>query len=215
MTGTGFLVQTDDDQVYLVTAAHVATGVIKQDDVWSQWADTLIFHDQLQNELGRVPLFSDDEDGNRVPVFHYGRMDDPGRILDLIMVPLPAPELLLAAPEAFRPFLPVTVRVDEPAAIVGCHDWPRVNTKHYFVRGATDGSIALYIDPASEKGESGGPLLSMSGELLGVNYASDHPDAPGLGLVLNAELIRLIASADEGYMEGQQRPDCQATTSPS
>lgn len=56
-----------------------------------------------------------------------------------------------------RPFARAYIRVDKPVAIVGCHDWPRINSKYYFVRGASDSNIVLHLAPSfGSQTENGG-----------------------------------------------------------
>ncbi|MCX2748083.1 hypothetical protein OOZ51_09695 [Arthrobacter sp. MI7-26] len=205
MGGTAFFVQVAG-QVYLTTAAHVATGTESQSDTWPTWADALNLHDEERNLLATVPLFATGADGLRTPIFKYGRTTtEPGILLDLILIPLTSEHLKVTDAEVFQLPALVTTCGGEEVSIAGCREWPKINTQNYTLRGASSGdNLMLYIDPPSQRGESGGPLLTKSGGLLGVNYGADNPQVPGTGLVISASYILHLASAVDGYIQGFQ-----------
>lgn len=204
MIGAGFLVQVDG-QAYLTTVAHIATsGAHDQFDDWPNWSNEINIQDEQGNLLARVPLFEEDASGMRVPLFKYGRTtDDPQRLLDLIMVPLATDHLKAVKSEAFLlPESLASAQIGDEVVIVGCREWPKIKTERYTLKGASTGSVVFYTEPPSQKGESGGPLLTSSGGLLGINYGGDNPQAPGTGLILTAAFFTLLPAAENGYIRG-------------
>lgn len=200
--GTGFLVNIAGE-VYLTTVAHLATGVLDQFDDWQNWSSEINLQDENNNILARVPLFGEDRSGLRVPLFKYGRMtSDHNRLLDLILVLLSADQLKATTSATLELPAPVTSHAGDEVVIVGCRDWPKINSGRYILEGTSADNVLLYINPPSEKGESGGPLLTLSGGLLGINYGADNPSVPGMGLVLNAAIITLLATATNGIIDG-------------
>lgn len=214
MVGTGFIVQIGGE-TYLTTVAHLATGATDQFDDWPNWSSEINIQDGEKNILAQVPLFDGDRGEGRVPLFKYGRTtSEPRQLLDLILVPLSADYLHAASSKVFLlpPPIPAAAQVGDKAVIVGCRNWPRITTESYSLAGSSSDQVVIHIDPPSRVGESGGPLLTPAGGLLGINYGDGNAYAPGMGLVLNAACIDWLHTAKNGYIEGinygNHQPSC-------
>lgn len=203
MVGTGFLVEISGHS-YLTTAAHILTGVLAQRDHWSSWSKEINIYDGHKNLLTRISLFTEKE-GAQVPAFHYGRTtDDHHRLLDLIMLPLTDRQLeeiksdRIPLPESLA-----TSQIGDSLLLAGCprDSWPQSTETEHTLIGASPDHLVLHIAPEAQEGSSGGPLLTRSGKLLGINYGADNPLAPGAGLALTAAFLRELPQSNDGYLE--------------
>lgn len=198
--GSGFLVQVDS-QIYLVTVAHLATGVETQTDEWNLWADVITLHNEKQVTLASAPLFDVDAAGTRVPRFKYARTsNEPGVLADVILLPLESTDAMASMSKIFPLPAPAPTGVGRPVVAVGRRPWPMLATSDHEVTGAWNGMVR--IKPPVQRGYSGGVLLTPSGELLGINYGADNPLVPGEGLAMTAGTILAMHNSSEGFVHG-------------
>lgn len=199
--GSGFLVQSDG-QIYLATVAHLATGQPSQTDDWSLWADEITLHNEQQATLARVPLFDVNDDGVKVPRFKYGRSTDtPGVLADVILLPLSPDEPMSSMSDIFH--LPGAIAPygqGDTVTIVGRRPWPALNAETHTL---TEVFFELLLcHPEGLKGDSGGPVVSSSGLLVGMNFGGDNPNYPGHGLLIPVGLIDVLTKAVDGFITG-------------
>lgn len=209
--GSGFLVQISG-QIYLVTVAHLPTGgQIEQTDDWALWANEITLHDANDTLLGRAALF-DMHDGSKTPRFKYGRSNDvPGILADVILLPLSAGDPMASMSEIFLLPAQSTARIGETVTAVGCRPWPASNTAAHVITGL-DGAV-LHVEPPTQPGDSGGPVVTSSGALLAMSYGLDNPSTPGhQGLTLTVGLIQAVAGAVDGFIAGQTYSDAVTQT---
>ena len=206
---SGFLVRIDG-QIYLVTAAHLADYGNAPTGDWSKWSDTIYLVDEavgadgnFERFLASFDLFHEGTDGSRAPRFKFAwwQGDDPNAIMDIILLPLTADELIVEMYDIFElprdrgnyeDSAPVTMlgrRVPGfPALSVGNH---HLTTQRFLV---------CHMMPQAQVGESGGPVISSAGLLLGMNFGV-HTEIPG-AMLFSTETIESIATAENGFVEG-------------
>lgn len=199
--GSGFLVQSDG-QIYLVTVAHLATGQTSQTDDWSLWADEITLHNAQHTTLARVPLFEINDEGVKIPKFKYGRSTDtPGVLVDVILLPLSPEEPMSRMSDVFHlPDAIAPYKQGDIVTMVGRRPWPELSTETHTLSEVF--FELLLCKPKGLRGNSGGPVVSSSGLLVGMNYGADNPNYPGHGLLVPVGLIRALTKADHGFVEG-------------
>lgn len=198
--GSGFLVEVGG-QIYLVTVAHMANYQPDQTDDWSLWNSVLTFHDEDRNIVAQVPLFDEDKDA-RTPLFKYGRATDPpGRILDLILLPLSPEEPMANISKIFVfPDDKATYSQGDEVTMLGRRDpWPQLSVTTHVV--TEPDSAIMHMEPEGKQGDSGGPVISATGSLVGMIYGSGNPHIPG-AMVISAAIIEAVTGAVDGFVDG-------------
>jgi hypothetical protein len=199
-TGSGFLIRVAG-QIYLVTTAHIANYEKDQKAEWSKWSPELYLVDESKEALAKVPLF-DETTEVRIPLFKYFRAtDEPERILDLILLPVAAGELMASMTRIFTlPDEKATYAKNDKVVMFGRRDpWPYLNVTTH--RVSLPAPAIMHMEPEGQKGDSGAPVLTPTGSLVGMNYGHGNAEASG-AMIISAELIELAATTTDGYVPG-------------
>ncbi|WP_432246238.1 S1 family peptidase (plasmid) [Arthrobacter sp. G.S.26] len=204
MNGTGFLAKISG-QTYLATVAHIATGKEEILDNWSLWSSDVIFWDAQGNQAGQLPLFKVQEDGLRLPEFKFVRTRDIANVLvDAILLPIPEDHPLIGLKKIFQiTDSPADCHVDQMVTVIGYlkdPSWPTLEAGKHRVSGA---DVPVFsISPAAVKGYSGGPVITASGNLVGMLYGAGNDLTPGEddGLVVAVEVLNVIAATTDGRL---------------
>ncbi|MGP9033424.1 hypothetical protein ACT17S_10185 [Glutamicibacter mysorens] len=185
--GTGFLISVDN-QVYLVTVAHLATGKVSQTDDWTLWADQIQYAPTGTSETV-MSLFDVGTFGNRRPRFKFLRAHDiPSVLVDMILLPLDPDDLILNASEIFH--LPVDLVNDlipgQTLYMVGCAPWPE---KKVQLHSLVMPDVVHLVEPPQTDGFSGCPVVDGEGLLVGMAYGTVDSETVNHGQVLAAQLF--------------------------
>lgn len=200
----------------MATAAHIANYQEDQMAEWSKWSGELHLVDENRVSRASVRLF-DETSGARTPLFKYLRAtNEPGRILDLILLPLSPGDPMASMSKIFvLPDEKATYGLDDKVLMFGRRDpWPHLNVSTHRVT-VPDPAI-MHMEPEGKSGDSGGPVLTAGGSLVGMNYGHDNPGgAPG-AMVILSELIEIAATTSDGYVNGwsYQQPVAQTGIQP-
>lgn len=198
--GAGFLVKCAG-QIYLVTAAHVANYELDQMAKWANWSPELILVDESTSPLARARLF-DETSSVKSPLFKYLRTtSEPDRILDLLLLPLSPGEPMARMSKIFAlPDEKAAYAKDDKVFMVGRRaPWPYVNLTTHVVT-VPDAQI-MHMEPEGKPGDSGGPVLTSAGALVGMNYGHGNAAASG-AMVITSELIEIAATTTDGFVKG-------------
>ena len=160
----GFLVMFDN-QTYLMTVAHLATGQKSQSDDWGKWADEVHYAPGGQS-ANVLPLFNVGSFGDRRPRFRFLRAQDvPNILMDVIMLPLEPGELATEAADIFdlpNEWAPTYSR-GQDVYMAGCQPWPDLKVQSHSL---TEPGIVHLVDPPQTPGFSGGPVVDAAGLLV-------------------------------------------------
>lgn len=194
--GAGFLVMFDN-QTYLITVAHLATGQLSQSDDWGKWADEVHYAPGGQS-ANIFPLFSVGSFGERRPRFKFLRAEDvPNILMDVIMLPLEPGDPTIEAAGVFD--LPnewaSTYTRGQDVYMVGCQPWPHVKVQSHSL---TEPGTVHLVEPPLTPGFSGGPVVDVAGLLVGMAFGTDGTNYTGRGLLVAAPLIGRIATSVDG-----------------
>lgn len=192
----GFLVMLDN-QTYLMTVAHLATGQKSQSDDWSKWANELHYAPGGQTVLV-LPLFNVGSFGERRPLFRFLRAaDSPNILMDVIMLPLEPGEVASESIDIFN--LPndcaPTYSRGQEVLMAGCQPWPNVKVQsHSLIKPG----VVHLVTPPQTRGFSGGPAVDANGLLVGMAFGTDEPNYSGHGQLVAAPLIARLANSVDG-----------------
>lgn len=195
--GTGFLVEIDE-QMYLVTVAHLATGQTSQSDDWAAWADGVHYAPDGKS-AATIPLFDAGVFGERRPRFKFRRADDiPSVLVDLILLPLEPGHPVSRVCEIFRLSTDGvrTYTQGQALSMVGFEPWPDPNVQRHKLVAP---GIVHKVLPPQRKGFSGCPVIDSEGLLVGMAYGTEEANHSGHGLVVAVELIAKAARAIDGF----------------
>ncbi|WP_073708040.1 serine protease [Glutamicibacter sp. 0426] len=196
--GSGFLV-TCNGEKYLVTAAHLANHQLAPSSDWSLWSNELILVDQSIRPVEIYQLFYEGHKGKRVPRFkYYLREDRENSIADLILVPVENSSVIARTYESFD--LDQEMGSYEPdieVLMLGrpTEGFPALSVVSHTTKDA-HGPLR-FMAPDAAEGNSGGPAISLSGELLGMNVGS-HVQRPNEAMLMSPESIRSLTQAQRG-----------------
>lgn len=212
--GSGFLIEASG-QIYLVTTAHIANYQLEQRAEWSEWSPDLFLIDDNKNASASAPLF-DETNGVKTPLFKYLRAtDDPDRILDLILLPLSPGTAMAKMSRIFvLPSEKAKSVKDDKVLMFGRRDpWPHLNVTTH--RVAVPDPAIMHMEPEGTKGDSGAPVLTTAGSLVGMNFGHDNPQIPG-AMVISSEIIEVASTAMDGFVNGwtYTQPVAQAQIQP-
>lgn len=195
--GTGFLVRSIVGTVYLMTAAHLATGAPTTAD-WSKWSPEI----RTQNAGTSTPiwLFRSTAFGSPAPLFGHHRYE-PGKtsIADIIWIDLAhladqSDELLatFAVHDLVPTLVPHGTRLVAQGYPKTADQWPTL-AYEAGIALRRNGSM-LESDLTTEQGMSGGPVLTSDGVLRGMVIGSNL-DAEAAARIIPADIIfRLLHS---------------------
>lgn len=202
-SGTGLVVQMNDE-TYIATTAHLATGTESISDDWLLWAAEIITWDANGQQSEKFALFEMNEEGKRTPRFKFLRAaDTPEVLVDTILLPLAADNPVVGRTTVFSlPAAAANPQKDEIVTAVGYLQtpWPTLMIGKHKVTGADIPVVC--ISPAPAKGFSGGPVVNSSGQLVGIGFGSGNQHAPSEddGLVVHVQVIHAMTHAVDGRM---------------
>lgn len=201
MVGSGFLI-TYKGEKYLVTAAHLANYQLAPSSDWSLWSNELILVDQSLALVEIYQLFYEEHKGIRVPRFkYYLREDRENSIADLILVPVEKSSVIARTYVSFDLDQEIgTYEPDTEVLMLGrpAEGFPRLSVVSHTSKDA-QGPLR-FMTPDAAEGNSGGPVVSLLGELLGMNVGS-HVQRPNEAMLMSPESIRALTQAQRGKAE--------------
>lgn len=220
LNGSGFLACINSE-TYLVTVAHLCDQELAPRSDWSLWPDNIFLadtedvdvEDGLPLRKEQFALFIEGHKGKRVPKFKYLlRPERPGTIADIILLPLQPEDLVVKMYSSFN--LPADRGPHEPGAVVNQlgrrNEFPDLSvTKHNCTQQA---GPLRFIRPEGQPGDSGGPVVSASGLLLGMNVGS-HVQLPNEGMAMSPEAIEALATSIRGVAKDWPQFESAGSTS--
>lgn len=204
--GSGFLARINDC-LYLVTVAHLADYVLSPRADWTLWPDNIwLVNPEIPFAQGSTPttvknypLFAMSYEGKKVPRFKYVLRTEPerqGEIQDVILLPI------LANDPIVKLYDPFDLPSDSGAFSVGAkvtmlgrrRPFPALSAVEHTL--TQDSVLVRYMEPEGANGDSGGPVVTSTNQLLGINIGT-HINIPG-AMLMSTEAIAYVATSIRG-----------------
>ncbi|WP_459384543.1 hypothetical protein [Arthrobacter humicola] len=204
--GSGFLARINAD-LYLVTVAHLADEIVTPRADWTVWPDEihLVNPDKPLDAQGRptkintYPLFIEGYNGKKVPRFKYALRTEPGyegQVQDVMLLPLQDDDPIVKMYDVFDlPKDRATFAQGATVTMLGRRNpFPSLSTAEHTL--TQDLGLIRFMDPLTQKGDSGGPVVTSTGLLLGM-MIGEHLDVPG-AMLMSTETIESVATSVRG-----------------
>ncbi|WAH96191.1 hypothetical protein [Arthrobacter sp. MMS18-M83] len=150
--------------------------------------------------VAELSLFDLGPGGERLPRFKYAHRPEagvPGIIQDIILLPIQEDDYMATLYRIFD--LPAERGEHEFGATVTMlgrrNEFPELSAVQHTL--TIQGGPARYMVPEGQEGDSGGPVVTARGLLIGMNVGT-HKQLPGHAMLISTEAIEAVATSVDG-----------------